>query len=456
MKHFLFLILSFIGATLAGASQIVIAISPTLSGETLERVKLDILHHVLENAPSQSTITIMDAWSGDIAVSFEIPKLVVDSTSARRRNLHQPLGALYHWFEGLPRGADPNRKGAVNLPLLVRAIADSSPSSLLIVGSPVYVDPYRAVHHWHQSGGGHEGFWFPSDAHFFAPAGVSPWTVQPRLNRLNGATIQWIIPEEISYPKGRYEEMMKRFYTLYLEREGGRLVRFDSLMDQAMTHLDSTSSLPFSYEINPDHERIEMLPAFEQTEFQAGEAETVELEPEIRREIRPAPDVTAGGWDGTDISNSVMDALTVDTYRGEVGIAIGWDDPVDFDLVVFPGNGADPIYFGNRNTPQGRYFKDRRTPEDIPFEEVILTAFGADAEAWVNFHAANAKLTEPPSGEYYISVDRVIYTGFFKFGGMRGNLGRSLEQRAQSPFWIKLDLRNLPKPEALETKNPIH
>jgi len=446
----------------------VIAISPYLGEITALNFKSALHAHLLMEAKPGTVYTLLDGANGQLITRLQIPLLRRDSLNARLRKLEAELGVLESWINRPLPFPDLKDSGTLNPPAVVAAMERHEAGILLLVGSPIYRNAELSIHNWHHAEGELAGYWYPTDAHFYAPPGHSPWVIETERQRLRDVRLHWLALGPDTYPKGVYQTNIIRFYRLFAQLQGGALVSFQRKPQEALQTLFRTDLTSPTHYIDANQTRIEMRRAEDHMRHRQ-EAEQAVTEIELPRHaptrqaawrrsltMKQSPSVRAGHGDVGAMAESVMEAMAVDTPKGEVGIALGWDAPVDFDLVVYPAPEKEPLYFGNRQSRDGRYLKDMRTPERFQYEEVILNKPGNEVEAWVNLHSVDSPLDSPPSGEYYIAVDRVIYTGHFSFGVTRGNLGEGLERRTNSPFWVKLDLSRLQTPRPKAEKDVIH
>lgn len=233
--------------------------SPYLSSADNQALKETVLDYLLREAEPETHLIVMDGWRGDVIAAFDVPRLNVDSPRARQRMMRESLGELLRWFgrsETVP--SELSGSGALNLPLVVHALERHEISSVLIVGSPIFRGEEGAGHSWHQETGEHQGWWVPSDAAFFAGGGASPWAVMRGRVRLSGADIHWLLKGNLSFPGGRYAEQVQRFYGLYFELEGGRLVSYHGDHRQAFGDLFREDLKPYAYEIDPSQTTLAM------------------------------------------------------------------------------------------------------------------------------------------------------------------------------------------------------
>ncbi len=228
----------FMAATVRGERSTFIAVSPFLSDAEKLEVRTALLKHILQGAKAGDRIAIADGWSGNVEARFIVPALKYDSIRGRRTPLRDALSQLVIWFDKTPPVKELAGSGALDTSALIGVIEkEPAESVVLLIGSGIYRSPVDDAHNWYRESGEFKGHWYPSDGAFFAVQGETPWVVHEGRNRLGKARVHWLLKGQPVTFTGRYAEAVRRFYSLYVQLEGGALVSFHGDMGQVFADL---------------------------------------------------------------------------------------------------------------------------------------------------------------------------------------------------------------------------
>jgi hypothetical protein len=280
----------------------------------------------------------------------------------------------------------------------------------LLIGSPLYRDEREP------SFSMVDGY-FPSDGHLrasreesvygFDEGGVSP----------PGLFVYWAYFGD-PWMSDLHREHVMRFWTLYLERRGGRLASFSSDLATALGAFSAEApgqdAAARGWTPDPRQIRPEMLRA----------TRTVEL----------------ADWLTGD---AVLEKSPPPPSRlvGPLKIGIRWKENIDLDLYAAPRPGGETLFFQHPRSPEGYYDKDHRSSpgreyEYVEFESPVDVR---EAQAFVNFYAGACP--GGPRGEVRIEFLNRIYSGAFAIASGGGNQGRS--GPAQANFWARIPVQEI-------------
>jgi hypothetical protein len=213
------------------------------------------------------------------------------------------------------------------------------------------------------------------------------------------------------WPSDLYKEKVTRFWSLYFQARGARLLTFCGDAPTALRAFsqgsDPAPALARTWNLDPQQTKIEML--------------------RIGREVELAD------WIQRDaLSETAPRAPTV--LFGRMKIGIRWKDNIDLDLYATPRSGAETLFFQHPRSPEGFYYKDHRSSpgREYEFIEFETPVDARQVEAFVNFY--NGECPSGPRGEVRVEFDGRIYSAPFSISaseGKRGRLGPGHEQSWQ-------------------------
>jgi len=261
MKHIIGVAALAVGSIVMGDTQreALIAISPFLQADEKAKLEQAVLEFALIEAKPGTGISFVDGWSCNTIAEIVVPELARDTPRARQRLMASGVGALIKWFRSEQPPVEMLKgRGSLDTPRLWTAIERKKPDTVLLAGSPVYMDPDAPEHSWLQLDGENQGLWYPVDAAFFTVGGLSPWGVDTNRKRLQGASVHWLLRGDSEFADGRYFDRVRRFYSIYCELEGGDLLSFSGDASDAFGSLFRTDLVPYRSEVDLTHTKLVM------------------------------------------------------------------------------------------------------------------------------------------------------------------------------------------------------
>lgn len=409
-----------LGETHAPAA-FVIGLSPFLANSVKDDVYRSVVRLLVQDLPLNSTLTIYDAYAlksitrVDIpqARAFESPKTRANQFAASIRELKRFLAQPHPW----PSAPRLKFDEALHLPQFCDFLAENlpaaeNPANLLLIGSPLYLDEkepdFSMV----------DGY-FPSDGHLQASREKSIFGRAADAGRQRALVVHWVYFSD-PWVSDLYQEKVTRFWTLYLQGRGDRLVSISGDLPSALQGFrERPTALPavaHHWSIDSEQTKIEML--------------------RIGREVDLAD------WIQRDsILESPSRAPSL--MLGPLKIGIRWKDNIDLDLYAAPRPGAETLFFQHPRSPEGYYDKDHRSSpgreyEFIEFEKPVDIR---EVQAFVNFYKGSCP--SGPRGEVRIEFDGRIYSAPFSIAASSGNRGRT--GSAQDSFWDRIPVQSILK-----------
>lgn len=345
-----------------------------------------------------------------------------------RNKIAEQFAAVRRAIEGLPpsppAGVIP---GNLHIPEalgdlgrnLIPSLQEKS-ADILLIGNPLYFDPRDGRFAMTDR-------YYPSDSHIRSRPSETPYGTAGRETLLSGATIHMCVPRDEFVTKD-HEEAVRRFWSLWIAAQGGRLGTF-------------------GFDLTQCFERMR--------KGEASGQETFSLTPgtklEMLRSHAPIPAVLPATTDRPGEyflhENVPISTTPPASTIGVAWVGLRWKAPADYDLWTRRDGTKPWLYFGNTQSPDGRFNKDHRSATgDLQFEfvEFLQPIDLAKAQVAINLYEGN--LSAAAEGQVRVWFDRKVYEAPWKIAATRGNGGAP---PMSGPHWITIDLRKvvgLPSP----------
>jgi hypothetical protein len=419
MKAKLFLFAALVCASLQAAppasretSRYVIGLTPFLENSVKDDVFRRIVGMILEDLPQKSSLVIYDAYNLTNIARLEIPDLrAFQSGKTRANQFKDQIFHLKHFLAATherPVAARLNFDRAIRFPQFMDFVSEnigtSDPVTVLVIGSPLYVD--------HKEPGFSmvDGY-FPSDGHLLASREQSLFGAKSRGDALKDVTVHFGYIGD-PWVSAIHREKIARFWTLYLQQQGARLATFcgdlATLFDAAKKN---SSARTVTLAIDPSQTKVEML--------------------------RITRDVGAADWITRDALSGPRPGPPTNNI-GPMKIGIRWKGDIDLDLYASANHDAEMLFFEHTRAPEGYYFKDHRSSPEREYEfiefESPVDIYRVVAD--INFYKGD--VSNGPGGEVRIEFEGKIYSGQFSIAGTHGNKGRA--GSSQTRYWAHIDV----------------
>lgn len=413
------LVITLFAAPLANSASYLFGLSPNYAPHDRPMVLSHLLKFTLETANPGDEIAIYDALNRRPITQFSIPRGSVLQNNARFRATRL-AGNIAHYktFLGASPPYNAMLQAAINLPEFLDLVGPQlrkpgQPLQVILVGSPFYLSTNNASFNMHDA--------FPTDAHLLVDQSVSVFGTATRPRSLQGVTVHYAYLRE-SFINDFHRERIMRFYSLFLQQQGGVLGSFAP--DVSLAFHRAAAGINDSIvtaSIDRSSAKVEMrhIPT--------------------RTVVHQLPQTTSGR--AIQITGETLQAtpFPIQTESSKIGIGIMWAAPVDCDLYVQPEPGAPELFFGNSVTAAGRYFHDYRGPNmnlDYEFVELQPTDLRG-TKAHVNLFSGSASNVV---GIVSVQYRGQSYRGEFRISATVGNEGRARATRHSSPHWTEIDL----------------
>jgi hypothetical protein len=403
------------------ATKFIIGLTPYLENSVKDDVYRRVVGMILEQIPQKTSLAIYDAYNLTNITRLEVPDLrAFQSGKTRANQFRDQIGRLKLFLaaeNARPSAAKLNFDRAIRLPqfldFLSENIGAAEPVTVIVIGSPLYVD--------HKEPGFSmvEGY-FPSDGHLLADREQSVFGIKSRDQALQNFAVHFGYLGD-PWVSAIHRDKIARFWTLYLEGQGGRLSTF---CGDLATLFDGAFKAPANRSVALDLDRSQTK---------------VEM-------LRITRDVGAADWITRELAGPRP--APPKTHVGPMKIGIRWRGDLDLDLYAAASRDADTLFFENTRVAEGYYFKDHRSSPDREYEfiefESPVDAYRVRAD--INFYKGDAP--NGPSGEVRIEFEGRIYSGEFTIAATHGNKGRA--GSSQTRYWAKI---NVPAILGLRSQN---
>jgi hypothetical protein len=417
------LLLLVANATAANATEAryVIGLTPFLEKANKDDVYRRIVGMMLEDLPLKSSLAIYDAYHLTNITRIEIPDVRAFQSGKTRANQFKDQVLKLRQFLATEHARPTNAPieklnfdNALRLPQFMDFIAeniaaDHQPLSVLLIGSPLYVD--------HKEPGFSmvDGY-FPSDGHLNATRDQSIYGLRPRgADALQNVTVHFGYLGD-PWVSAIHQEKIARFWTLYLERQGAHLATFcgdlATLFNAART--PTLAARENNFTLDRAQTKIEML--------------------------RISRDVGAADWITRDVLSGPRPAPPTKTI-GPMKIGIRWKGDIDLDLYAAASADSETLFFEHTRVAEGYYFKDHRSSPEREYEfiEFERPVDVNRVQADINFYKGS--LPTGPNGEIRIEFEGRIYSGKFQIEAAHGNKGRA--GSSQTTYWAHIDVPSI-------------
>ena len=397
---------------IAQAKTHVILTSNSLSLEDASKVLKSSLTLMMEDMNIDDKLVVYDATAGNIVSTIDMKGLKKDTAKNRITHNKKEISRIKSFLRKASKDSSP--KGNLFLPQTIAEFGVSFPYpkedvQILIVGSPLYNDPSTE---WSQGFSMLEGY-VPNDGHFRASNRHSPFSVEAKsLGQVNVHFIssfnQWV---DTTHHKNR----VHRFWDLWVTENGGTLATFTDDFDTGFKRYRSG--------------------AHREADFTLDETETKVLMERIspinvQRELE--------AWLG---ETAVVSEEPSEVSSGIIRVGIVWSCiKCDLDLHARGSDAYRMLYFGHRNTAEGRfnkdYTEDPRIKNGYEYIEFSREIVFNEAEIRVNFYSGRSP--GGVRGRVRVWLDGDVYSQDFHIPAESGNGGNS-----NRSHWVDINLTDV-------------
>ncbi len=386
----------------AFARDLVIVLSPFQTKANAQE-QLKTILPILLDTPLGKTTQIIDGYGLKTIAGFTVPEKKAYRHDKAKLIYNKLALAQLRQFSmavNTPFGSSqPSQIHAVRLPQLLRFIASnrisSDPMNVLIFGSLFYEDPKELQ--YSMMGGN-----VPSDGHLLAARHQSPFGTKGGDALLKDIHMHVVLSaeDERRMVSEAHAFAVERFWSLYLAELGGELTSLSGDLSTLKSRMNNGLAPLQRYVIDPKETTLEMI---------KYEASTAEQSVNDR-----AP--STGAFNASGIVTDLEIGLSWNCQR------------CDLDLHALPYNGAELIYFGQKNTNEGRHYKDYlASPQSENAFEVIRFHAPVNLRQLriaVNFYGGEAD--QSVRGDIRFSSGGVVKIKPFELNARSGNKGRDV------------------------------
>lgn len=372
------------------ANELVMVLSPNLHAEEAKLQAATVLEFLV-TLDLGERVTVVDGYNLQSIGTFSVPNSSsYENPRAKMGANREFAAALMQFAQGskLPANLSP---GSMRLPQLLRHIGANYASQervdVVMLGSPFY----EGDNQFSMANGR-----IPSDGHINSSRSETPYGTTDQPDLLQNVRIHFGYGHEEVLQSDRHHFYVQRFWTLYIEALGGSLATFTADQPTLFRRSMSGAEPPSHTYVLNETQRLEMI--ILKTEVQDQSIYERELS---------SKELGTGQLSGAK----------------SVEIAISWDcKTCDIDLWAQPYPYAQPIYFGNTETPEGTYHKDYETsPETINgFETIIFHKPVNLDQLLILVHFFDGHSPGGVKGEIRMTVDGLTFAKAFHIPGEIG------------------------------------
>lgn len=405
------------------AQDLSIGLSPFMQPEAAAMQVKTVLRFLTETLEPGESCFVFDAYNIRSIGTFTVPnKPAYRHAKAKLQANKQVVRAMLGFAKQArrPQGShEPSIIGAIRLPQALRFIGEHYPATeqthVLLFGSPLYDDHKEkdfTMRHNH----------IPGDGHLTKARSVTPYGIKGQESLLAKYRVHLVFPDNRWQQDDHHAFYVKRFWTLFIEGQGGVLSTFSSDLPTVFQRVRNQTPAPkHAYELERS-DKLEMIllrPPVVQHELSIYDRQ-ISKDPLARADLTQARDVVVG---------------------------ITWDQPkVDLDLYVRPSPDAAVLSYKHTQSPEGTYYKDFTSSPRVNngYETVAFTVplKIQNIVIAVNYYGGRTKA--PISGALRLSLGDRTYAHPFVLSAKQGNGGQGGEATMESgqpatSQWLVLD-----------------
>ena len=410
-------------AARAHPHDLIIGLSPYMDKTDSKGQVKAVIGYLLEVVEPGNSAHIYDAYHLTSIGTFQVPpnnayrhqkaKLVVNKKIVK--NL------LKFAEDSIKPGGEniPSVTGAIRLPEFLRFLGENQTLSkeidVMILGSPLYDIPEEKNYSMAK---GH----VPSDGHLQVSMGHSPFGMTGDIDLLQKLRIHLAYPPMSLKQSVNQNYFVKRFWTLFLEKQGGKLITFTGDLPTLFQRITKKASVPQHDYVLKESSKLEMI-LYRQKEIKK------------RVSIFDRP-----------LTKTTIPMASVRNAR-DVELGISWDCKYcDLDLYARPRPQAETLFFQHPESQDGRYLKDFRDSPRLSnsFETIIFHKAIDLSELVLAVNFYEGRVPDRVNGEFRISVNNKTFAHKFQIEAQRGNIGACMKntlknRRAAGPHCLIID-----------------
>lgn len=338
-------------------------------------------------------VTIIDGHNIKTIGEFIIPPgKTYHSPKARIAKNRTTMAALIQ-FARSSRG----QEDYIHIPNIMRhaalVAADKPALEVIIIGSPLHNNFADFKFSMYLGR-------FPSDGHIRASRKASPYGTKGYESALKNVRVHFGIKQEQNLVDDRRKYIVERFWTLYIEAMGGKLVSFTSDLPTLLSRAKSGVTAPDHGFILEETDKLEMINTY-------------------------------GSSIGYIFSQPPSSDLSVDLTKSyDVKLGLSWRcTACDFDLYATLGNVAEtPVSYKNTSTSFGNHWKLTDARNGAHFAEAI--SFKDDVtlkDITIAVNLYSGFVSDAEEAELRLSVDGKVYARSLIFSNLSGNNGAGVD-----------------------------
>ncbi len=412
------------------AGNCAVGLSPYQNPDAAKIQVQKVIRFMAESLGPGESCYVFDAFNLSTLGTFSVPDKKSFSHPKARLAMNKKLvvGLLKFAKKATRPDGKVSVSGAVLLPKALRFVSgrySGKETSVIILGSPIFDDPKDP------------GFTMadgrvPNDTHFTKNLGETPFGVAGQDQALAQFRVHLGFPDRSWVRDTTHEFYVKRFWTLFIENQGGQLGAFTDDLPTLFDNFMANSQVQVNdYQLEVGGEELKMV---------------LRQPPEVQEEKTEIPVAK----EEVSIYDRLVSTQPVSISQiekaSDVMIGVSWKCRCDLDVYARPSPDSETLYFGHKRSKEGRYFKDfmnspRNTNgfETIAFDIPINLK---DLLLVVNLYSGS--ISSSVEGEIRIAFNGKTYANSFKIQARQGNSGHGRhntirKRKAANANWTVID-----------------
>jgi|GEM_PF-7055774 len=233
------------------ADDYVVAVPPGLAEDQMKEIRREIEHLAFNTLDTDSTLKVIDSTTGKEVATFSVPEgRAYEQANYRRNAFASQLNELRRHLQSPAKDAQSSATFAEFMVTL--SGKRDTPLHVLYAGSPL--------------NGSMKGFEFlagryPSDGHLSADPRLTPLSTATKNEYLKNVRIHFLaLIEPGSWDSPAHKDRVNRFWSLFIQSQGGMLVTTTDDVRRAFARLIDTQSEPLhQFALDETRNQVAML-----------------------------------------------------------------------------------------------------------------------------------------------------------------------------------------------------
>lgn len=394
-------------------------------------------------------IVVMDGTKAKEIVTIEIPN---KKRYGNPKFLLKHLKKNYHKVAAYQKAQKSKAAASESNDIagLLRELSDTVLSTypdetaeIIAFIDPIHHDPRQLKTSMH-------GARYFSDRAIRATSQQSDFGVADRADHFKNVKVHFCVSPDVTFQTARYEEIVKRGWSLYFSKQSGTLATFTQDTDLCVRRFLKSSNPVRSYALKPDEQNpmmVHLLPPKPKpdpvgnpepaSKEDAEPAIVATVPPKSSRPVASIVNKTSSGFLQSNVHVNKGAALNT---KGRLKVGIRWRCACDLDLHVQHRSATKALSFKNKSSDIGKFHKDLTSSPDsdraYEFVEFTKPVDAKDLNIKVNFYGGTAPNGAKGDVRIWLEGQEGVWEIPFHINAPSGNAGK---RPPGSRHWISLN-----------------